>query len=95
MWWIQLDTEATIIGRIIQFELCRGEIATEARNDEKNRKEGISKHIKTENLYILNNGKVKKMDNSTSILFSQTVTKRNGLDVKSISLEENHANRPS
>ena len=38
MWWIQLDTEATIIGRIIQFELCRGEIATEARNDEKNRK---------------------------------------------------------
>ena len=26
------------MGRIIQFELCRGEIATEARNDEKNRK---------------------------------------------------------
>ena len=40
------------MGRIIQFELCRGEIATEARNDENNRKEGISKHIETENLYI-------------------------------------------
>lgn len=50
-------------------------MAKEAWNEEKNRKEGISKHIKTENLYILNNGKAKKMDKSTSILFSQTVPK--------------------